>query len=208
MDKVSLVKSYKKFYQEKGRRPISVNEFCDSAAINRKEFKQYFKSLFGIERHIWETFALETLQRISSVPEYSEFAAIDKLLAFYYTFLELANQDEAFVKHNLSRMSKTAFISDYTDKLRRIFGRFIEEIMLEAAENEEVKSRPIIATQYPKLFWLQLLAIMNFWKNDKSEDNEQTDAFVEKSVQLSFDLFSQGPIDSALDLGKFLIANK
>lgn len=203
-----LLQSYKDFYTENLRRPKSVRDFCAFANIERSAFKAHFKSLFGIERQIWESFALETLQRISTVPEYQEFAASEKLLAFYYTFLEVIKQDEAFVRLNLKRMKQSAFLSDYTDKLRASFGRFVEAILQEAANNEEVKLRPLIATQYPNLFWLQMIAILNFWNKDSSEDKEQTDAFVEKSVQLSFDLLSKGPVDSAFDLGKFLLANR
>lgn len=208
MKKNLLLETYKTFYSENKRRPKSVMEFCSYSSIARQDFKKHFKSLFGIEREIWDLFAYETIHRISSAPEYDEFSAQEKLLAFYYTFLELVKQDKDFVKISLQRMSKTAFISDYTDKLRNTFGRFAEEILLEAAQTEEVKNRPLISTQYPNFFWLQLMAILNYWKNDKSSDNELTDAFIEKSVQLSFDLISKGPVDSAFDLGKFLLSNR
>ncbi|MEX2590630.1 MAG: TetR family transcriptional regulator C-terminal domain-containing protein, partial [Chitinophagales bacterium] len=201
MNRNLLLDTYKTFYSKKKRRPKSVREFCTFSKIERKDFKSHYKSLFGIERDIWELFALESIQRISTAPEYEQFSAQEKLLAFYYTFLELVKQDADFVKINLQRMSKTAFISDYTDKLRKAFCRFAENILEEAAETEEIKNRPLIFAQYPKFFWLQLMAILNYWKNDKSTDNELTDAFIEKSVQLSFDLVSKGPIDSAFDLG-------
>ena len=207
MDRNTLLEHYKSYYANKQRRPKSVQDFCDFCKIERRMFKAHYKSLFGIERDIWELFALESIQRISSAPEYPEFAAQEKLLAFYYTFLELVKADEAFVKINLQRMSKTAFVSDYTDKLRSTFTRFVDEILQEASVNEEVKLRPLISTQYPNVFWLQMIAVLNYWKKDNSEDNEMTDAFVEKSVQLLFDLFSKGPVDSAFDLGKFLVGN-
>jgi len=49
---------------------------------------------------------------------------------------------------------------------------------------------------------------MNFWKNDDSKSFENTDAAVEKSVNLSLDLIEKGPLDSMLDFAKFLYQNK
>jgi hypothetical protein len=42
--------------------------------------------------------------------------------------------------------------------------------------------------RYPQLFWLHLGFILLFWKEDNSPAFENTDAAVEKSVNLAFDL--------------------
>ena len=39
---------------------------------------------------------------------------------------------------------------------------------------------------------------------DKSEEFEQTDTAIEKSVNLAFDFMAHGVFDSAFDFGKFL----
>jgi hypothetical protein len=50
--------------------------------------------------------------------------------------------------------------------------------------------------------------ILLFWKEDDSAGFEKTDAAVEKSVNLAFDLIGKGAVDSAIDFAKFLYQNK
>ena len=50
--------------------------------------------------------------------------------------------------------------------------------------------------------------LLLFWRDDDSAGFEKTDAFVEKSVNLAFDLIGKGALDSAIDFAKFLYQSK
>ena len=50
--------------------------------------------------------------------------------------------------------------------------------------------------------------MLKFWKDDSSADFEKTDAAVEKSVNLAFDLIGKGAVDSVVDFAKFLYQTK
>ncbi len=52
--------------------------------------------------------------------------------------------------------------------------------------------------------WGQLLLLMKFWVNDHSASFEKTDALIEKSVTVAFEVFDNTRLDTLLDLGKFL----
>ena len=52
--------------------------------------------------------------------------------------------------------------------------------------------------------WTQFLLVHQYWLKDKSKGFEKTDAFIEKSTHLVFDLLGQSALDSALDLAKFI----
>ena len=56
--------------------------------------------------------------------------------------------------------------------------------------------------------WVQLLFLMKFWKEDNSPGFEKTDMAIEKSVNTVFDVFDNTPLESIIDLGKFLWQNK
>ena len=56
--------------------------------------------------------------------------------------------------------------------------------------------------------WVQLLFLMKFWKEDTSPGFEKTDMAIEKSVNTVFDVFDNTPLESIIDLGKFLWQNK
>ena len=55
--------------------------------------------------------------------------------------------------------------------------------------------------------WLQMLCIIRFWLKD-SNGFEKTDVIIEKSINTVFDLFETKPLDSLIDLGKFLWKEK
>ena len=90
------------------------------------------------------------------------------------------------------------------------FYDFANEILLEARENQELENRPIpqLMKKYPDIFWAKTLYILDFWVNDISKSFEKTDTMIEKSVNTVFDLLARSPIDSLLDLGKFIFQNR
>jgi ubiquinone biosynthesis protein COQ9 len=50
--------------------------------------------------------------------------------------------------------------------------------------------------------------VLRFWVKDDSKNFEQTDALIEKTVKLTFELLGESPLDSFIDLAKFLYQNK
>jgi hypothetical protein len=50
--------------------------------------------------------------------------------------------------------------------------------------------------------------LLLFWRDDESAGFEKTDAAIEKSVNLAFDLIGKGAVDSAFDFAKFLYQAK
>ncbi len=78
----------------------------------------------------------------------------------------------------------------------------------EGISGQEISSRSRLSDTYDRLFWYQFLFLLNFWKKDRSKAFEKTDAAIEKSVNLSFDLIEKNAIDSALDFGKFMFQNR
>jgi hypothetical protein len=56
--------------------------------------------------------------------------------------------------------------------------------------------------------WIQFLMILKFWMDDESPAFEKTDIFIEKSVKAGFELMNITPIESVIDLGKFLFKEK
>ena len=52
--------------------------------------------------------------------------------------------------------------------------------------------------------WIQFLFLMRFWMKDDSAGFDKTDVAIEKSVNTVFDVLDNTPLDSIIDLGKFL----
>ncbi|MEI7774534.1 MAG: hypothetical protein WCK17_07130, partial [Verrucomicrobiota bacterium] len=57
---------------------------------------------------------------------------------------------------------------------------------------------------YPDAFYTHFRGVIDFSLKDDSRGYERTDAFIEKSVAVAFDLIRTQVVDSALDLARFL----
>jgi hypothetical protein len=187
-----------------GRRPASVYKFCIDAGMKEDDFYSVAGSFEGLERIIWNSFIETTIARLKADKTFSTFTGREKMLAFYYTLLEELKANRSFILLSLHGISKLEIIPDFLKSFKATFEQFVNEILTGGKESGEVANRPFIDKSYPHLFWLHISFILLFWTKDNSPSFEQTDAAVEKSVNLAFDLISKGAVDSALDFAKFL----
>ena len=54
-------------------------------------------------------------------------------------------------------------------------------------------------------YWGQFAFIIAYWERDTSPSFEKTDVLIEKLVNTAFQLQDIKPLESVLDLGKFLL---
>ena len=191
-----------------GSRPVSVYKFCLDIGIKEEEFYNLYGSFDGLENHIWKGFIDKTISRLRSDKAFNTFITREKILAFYFTLLEELKSHRSYVLFQLEHSKKFELVPDYAKAFKAEFETFFESILNVAKGTGEVASRPILDKRYPQLFWMHLGFILLFWKQDNSPGFEKTDAAIEKSVNLAFDLIGKGALDSAIDFAKFLYQNK
>jgi len=203
-----IQKAYREHLLTHGARPVSVYKFCLDAGFTEQEFYDHFGSFEGLERFIWKDFIDKTTGRLLADEAFTGFTAREKILAFYYTLLEELRAHRSFIlleSHTLRRLELTpSFLKDF----KTAFETFIEDILTQGKTSGEVATRPYLDKRYPQLFWLHLGLVLQFWKEDSSAGFEKTDAMIEKSVNLAFDLIGKGAVDSALDFAKFMYQSK
>ncbi|KOY87590.1 hypothetical protein AD998_16920 [bacterium 336/3] len=199
---------YIQFVLEHNKRPQSAYEFCKFASVDENTFYETYGTIDALESNIWLYFFVETKNQILADEQYQAYSVREKLLAFDYTWLENLRSHRSFITLVLSSQSspmwqkKAAFT-----KFKEEFMAYAQELLSEAQETEEVKNRNIINNAYPKILWGQTMYLLNFWIKDASSNFEQTDAAVEKSVNLFFDLTGHSFIDSFIDFTKFSFQN-
>ena len=191
-----------------GQRPPSVYKFTLDLGLKEDDFYKHFGSFEGLERHIWKGFLERTLQRIKSDKTYSGFTIREKLLSFYYTFFEDLKANRSFVLLQLDRQRQLELIPGFLKDFKAAFETYVENLLAEGKATGEIANRPYLNKTYPQMFWMQMGFLLIFWKKDNSAGFEQTDAAIEKAVNLTFDLISKGVVDSAFDFAKFLIQTK
>lgn len=203
MDKQHIQASLVDFVLKKGHFPNSIYEFVQTLNISETEFYAYYSNLEEIETDIWLAGFEETKNRLVDTEVYPKYSAREKVLGFFYTWLEVLKDNRSFVLKSYQNKAFLDIRPYFLEKLKAEFYVWLEEVLLEGRETEEVVNRLIGNQVYPKAFWGLALAILKFWVKDSSQNFEKTDIFVEKSVNFAFDAIGKTFLDSAFDLGKF-----
>lgn len=204
-----IKEKYIEFVLENGTQPPSIFAFCKKLKIKEKDFYEHFSSFIMLENAIWLSFFEKTISIIENDAAYPEYSVREKVLAFYYTLIEVLKENRSYVLKNFEHLPQPIWknMQAFTE-LRIAYQQWIQRLMMEGSENKEVENRPYINQHYPKVFWGQMLYLIDFWVKDTSKGFEKTDTAIEKIVNTSFDLLGKSPLDSMLDLGKFLFQNR
>ncbi|MFD2936519.1 TetR/AcrR family transcriptional regulator [Spirosoma flavum] len=214
-------KAYTEYVLENGKQPTSVFQFAKKLKIAEAEFYPHYASFDAIEADIWLAFFNEAKATVEADETYQGYSVREKLLAFYYTWIELLKAQRSFVVYSYGRfgpsaqrqtaglgargmVSKTPVLSVFKDA----FFDYSRDLLAEGRESKEVEPRPFITDRYPNALWGQTLYLLDFWVRDVSKNFEKTDSAIEKSVNTAFDLIGRSPLDTLFDFAKFMYQNK
>lgn len=203
-----ITKGYIEFELLNGRAPHSVFELTKKLKIEESVFYQSFTNLDKVKQAILTGLLRKTFAVMDSDPQYNGFTAREKLLALYFTMFEQFQTQRSYLLlkyNNLRDTPKT--IKDWSPFMDELDAR-IDSILGEGKESEEIKERPFIGAHFSKGYKLIFAYIFRVWLNDDSVDFANTDAAIEKSVNLSFDMLGATPLDSLFDFGKFAVKTK
>lgn len=202
-----IIAAYRDYLLSEGKQPASVFKFCKDQGFKESEFYQYFGSFESLEKAIWKNFVDTTRTKMEADASYSSFTTREKILTFYFMLAEALKADRSFVLFQLKSWNKPGLVPTFLKDFKSSFEDWINSVLNEGKATGEIAKRPYLDERYDVLFWLHLMFILQFWSHDQSSNFEQTDAAIEKSVNLAFDLIGKGVLDNALDFGKFLYQN-
>lgn len=234
-------KAYTEYVLDNGHQPPSVYQFAKKLKLPEAEFYNYYSSFDAIEADLWLAFFQDARQTVETDETYQTYSVREKLLAFYYTWIELLKAQRSFVVYSYGRVrgqlmadgnpiqpnggmgarpasriamarmrSRGSMVSGNRTlhPFKDAFLDFTKDLLAEGRESREVEQRPFLTKRYPDALWLQTLYILDFWVKDVSKGFEQTDTAIEKSVNTAFDLIGRSPLDSVIDLAKFIYQTK
>lgn len=204
----SMADAYIRFLLTHGKAPASVFAFADENGFTEGEFYKVYSSFEALEMSVWETMMTKTLDTLHADAQFAKFSAREKLLAFYYTHLEVLKDRRSFVAMRWPDMKMQSSTPKTLKAYKKAYADFARVVVEEGIEKGEIKDRPKLSEQYDKAFWVQLIFVVGYWIKDVSKDFEQSDAAVEKAVNLTFQLLGESALDSAVDFAKFLWQSK
>ncbi|MHA7129088.1 TetR family transcriptional regulator C-terminal domain-containing protein [Algoriphagus namhaensis] len=204
-----ILEGYKIEVLENGSAPKSIFKFAKSLKMKEEEFYTYFTSFDSVKSAIWLEIFEDTLSQVESQEVFKEYSAREKFLSFLFTWIEELKKNRSYLlslygdkKANLTQLPMEA------KAFKERFKDFANEIILEGKETEEIANRPIISDRYDEALWIQVMFVFRYWLDDQSPRFEKTDAAIEKSVNLGFDLMGKSALDSFLDFAKFMYQSK
>ena len=207
MEKIQ--KAYIDYVLDKGEKPASVYSFAKKLKMTEGEFYDHYNSFEQLESEIWTGFFKDTKQKIESEAIFEQYSVREKVLAFYFTWFEVLKSNRSFVLLAYSSLPKGGLSkSPQLASFNKAFTFYIEDLLAEGKESNEVKSRRFLDRKYPELFWAKTLWLLDFWVKDTSKGFESTDTAIEKAVNTAFELIGTTVVDSVVDLAKFIYQNR
>lgn len=202
----SISRDYIKHYCRTGRAPASVFAFCDDLDIPEGMFYDFFTSFEQIESEVWKSAFNTAFEQVQNDEGLKELSVRDRYLTFAFAWVEVLKESRSFYQLNFKNQW-SPLPGGTLKNLRSHVKSSFQSWVIEGSANGEIERRFKVSDHYDEALWVLLLFITGFWVKDQSAGFEKSDAAIEKSVNLAFDLLNKGSVDSALDLGKFLFQN-
>ncbi len=204
-----IIKAYIDYVLMHGEEPASVYAFCKELDISESAFYAHFNDFGQIAEDFWVKQFTDTLDALRKDAEFEAFTVREKLLSLYYAFFEQVKVHRSFAvmsfKESIASLKRE---NRNLSKMKKEYKFWVKHLISEGLNEGEIAGRSRLTDTYDELFWIQFLFLLNFWKNDRSKNFERTDAAIEKTVNLSFDLIEKNALDSAVDFGKFIFQNR
>jgi len=208
--KASITSDYTYYVLEHDIVPNSVYKFCKEKGINEEVFYTHFGSLEAIRKYVWNAFHQNTLDVLHKNKAYASYSNREKMLSYYYTFFEVLKLNRSYVlfalkDHATQNMLKSM---EQLKGIRKHIKIFASELIDESNNNKQLKITKHSTSVFSEGAWVQFLLLLKYWMEDESAGFEKTDVIIEKSVNTVFDVFETTPLESVIDLGKFLWKEK
>jgi len=185
--------------------PMSVHSFMQELKLKEGTFYTHFNSFDQLEKDFWQSLFAKTLEAIQKEDVYTSYSVNEKLLAFYFAWIEALKDVREYVLYTISKEKIYEIYPSCFELFKQSFEQFSSELIEEGIATGEIANRMFISDKYKFLLWYQPVTIVKFWVKDKSDNFADTDALIEKTVNFSFDLMRSNSLDSLFDLAKFHI---
>ncbi|WP_310558810.1 TetR family transcriptional regulator C-terminal domain-containing protein [Flavobacterium sp.] len=203
-----IVSMYMTYRLENTTRPKSVYLFAKENGFDEAVFYSFFGTLESVEKEIYKIFIEKTIAMIQKDPAYENYDMKSKMLTFYFTFFEILSANRSYVLLSLSENKNQLKNLMLLSGVRTEFKNYVVDIITDEVRTQYDKFQNFQEKAIKESSWLQFLLILKFWIDDDSPAFEKTDLFIEKSVKAVFEVFNIIPLESVLDLGKFLYKEK
>ena len=203
-----ILEKYTDYVLTHNEKPKSVYAFAAEAKIEEAKFYQHFGTFEAIDSAVFVDLFKNTHNLLEQDEEFQEGDAKHKLLSFYFTFFEMLTANRSLVMYILKENENRFKTLKTLDGLKEEYRDFVESLDIKSPDTIIDNLANIVDRGMTKASYGQLLFIMKFWMDDTSPSFEKTDVLIEKSMHAGFEVLNTKPINTFVDLGKFLWKEK
>lgn len=204
IDDNHIIGLYMDYVLENNYVPKNIYIFCKENEVDEADFYSNFGSLDAVKQSIWEKFFENAIHTIEKDNAYTSYTDKDKLLTLFFTLFEILTLNRSYVlyalKENKEGLKNIKDLKGIRTHFKDFINTNVNSDTSVAVGNLGKITKPI----YAEGAWIQFLFILKFWLEDTSKGFEKTDIIIEKSVNTAVDLLNTKPLESLIDLGKFL----
>jgi len=157
---------------------------------------------------IWKHWLEKSVEVLNSDEIYKSYNVYEKLAAFYFTLFMQMSEQQAYVRLLFKHTGLLQIVPECLSDHKNHFMNIYKQIINEGIDSGMMESRKVIDGYNHYLIWMQTVYLIRFWSADKSENNLNTDAAIEKTTNLIADILGRNLIDSGFDMVKFLMQKK
>lgn len=202
--RAKILAAFAAHMEEEGKAPRSVVKFCREIGIAEAVFYRHFSSIQSVEKAFWRDWMAGVIEVVESGAEWGEFAARERYLAFLFALMQSAAQRRSLLLERFQDVAPLSHPAAF-EGMRSAFLEFAQRIVDHGIASGEIAERRSLENLYPGILYAHLRWVIDYHLKDESEEFERTDAFIEKTVRLAFELFRAQAFDSAADLLRFLL---
>ena len=204
IDDNKIISLYMDYVLSHQATPKNIFTFCKENTIDEADFYSFFGSFGNLRQMIWVKFFENVQLTILKDDAYPTYSDKNKLLTLYFSLFELLTLNRSYVVYSLKENDKGLKNLADLKLFRNEFKAFINQIIAENPKPDFVKLDKFTKPVFSEGAWIQFLLLLKYWIEDTSKGFEKTDILIEKSVNTVVDLLDTKPLESLIDLGKFL----
>lgn len=201
--KHKILEAYKVYILEEGKSPPTVFKFMRDIDLTEGVFYDHYASFEALHSSLWVAAFEEVMSSLGGDETYEEYTVREKWLAFYFAFFERLKRERSLYIH-LWPEGPDFFRSSSIKKLRNAYRSQASSWLDEAEEEGSIREGWLPQEIKEEIAWWKMAFLIQFWTKDDSNGFERTDAAIEKTIHLLFDVLSNEVGEKLVDLAKFL----
>lgn len=209
MTRTEILQKYSEYLLEEGKEPATVYKFAKHLDISEEEFYVFFSGFQQMDGEIILKLWDDSLGLAKSIEGFSAMTAKEQLLNFYYIFFENLKMNRSLI---LLIFQKRPLVSSYISAtLKNSLSQFVDTLNFTQTTYYEHTPKSVIELRERRkkeILWKHFISVLMFWRDDHSSNFQNTDLFIEKTIDTGFEVADYNPAHKIIDLAKFIWKEK